>query len=559
MINKPKIFAPLFLAGTILATSVYSATVPQPGAIGENTKQSLEYYEFQKRLEKADDKNKKNIIDEAASEATVAPKNAKLVYVNKIITNQSDILTQQEISHIIKPYEDRNTTITELFGVVNRINDLYREKNYPSAKAVLPPQKVVGGVIEIKLIESRIGDLLVENNESTSESYITDRLNVNKGELVELDRLESELFYFNSVNDIKIRAVLKPGSEFATTNYILQAEEPPQYQTTFFLDNTGTNDTGEIRGGVNFINNSLTGRRDVLTAGANFTQGIKSSFLSYNTPISSRGTRLGVSVDYTDVDVIDGALEPLNITGASYNVGGFVTHPFIVRRNYLLNGFVGLNSKNSRSDFDGVQISETDVGTASFGVEFNHYGEKGPLYSRFVLTTSDEGLFGADQSYTKFNGELSKIVALEANVIALLRFSAQLSDSDLLPSSEQFQVGGVSTVRGYPSGLLSGDEGYFASAEVSFPLVDVVSQLSENSYINKWRGIMFVDHGAAFPFKGNNIGTHRSDYISSVGLGINMNISKALSARLVLAAPVEDRDDGQDKPMLHFYISYIAF
>jgi len=103
----------------------------------------------------------------------------------------------------------------------------------------------------------------------------------------------------------------------------------------------------------------------------------------------------------------------------------------------------------------------------------------------------------------------------------------------------------MSTVRGYPAGVLSGDEGYFASYEMSFPVKE------------KWRGLVFIDHGGAFPFKGNNAGTDSSGYISSIGGGLNMSLSETVSARFALGIPLNNRDDGEDEPMLHFYLSYI--
>lgn len=542
----------------MLTFSVHAVTVPEPGAISEQSKKTLDYYEFKKRIEKTDDKGEDAVVDETVSKKSVVPQSTKKIHVNNIVTNKSEILTSLEIRELVAPYEGKDITITELFSVIEKINQLYKDKNHLSAKAILPPQKVEVGVINIKLVESHVGEVIVENNENTKSDYILNRVNVDKESLVRLDHLENKLFYFNSVNDVKIRAVLKPGKEFATTDYILQVEEPLLYYTTLFVDNSGTDDTGNERIGATFVNNSLTGGRDVFTAGANFTQGVKSSFVSYNHPVGRKGARVGLSADYSEVSVISGPLETLNIEGSSFNIGGFVTQPIKVEKTFLLNAFAGLNKKNSSTDFDGVKIFDTDVATISLGVDSQHYQQKGPLYSRHVLTMSDEGLFGADQRFSKYNGELSKIIVQDRNVVTLYRASAQFTNHHLLPSSEQFQIGGMSTVRGYPSGLLTGDKGYFASVEISFPMVAITEQSAKNPYMDKWRGLMFVDHGGAFPFKGNNTSTNGSDYITSVGIGLNVNFSKQMSARLVLAEPIKERDDGEDNPMLHFYISYIV-
>lgn len=535
---------------------VEAASPPQPGAISEQSRQTQDYYELQNRLQQPVPQQESAVLDQTGEADKAAPQSSKKIHVSSVVTDNSDILTDDEIKSVTQNYEDKDISISDLFRMVDELNDLYRQKNYLSAKAVLSPQKVEKGVISITLIEGRVGDILVENNSNTNNEFITQRIQVEQGALVKLDNLERELFYFNSINDVKIRAVLKPGQKFGTTDFILQAEEPEQYRTTIFADNSGTDDTGRERIGINFVNNSLTGNRDVFSAGVNVTSGTQSVFVSYNTPVGIKGTRLGVSVDATEMEVIDGSLQALNITGDSHNYGLFVTHPLIVESDSLMNLFGGVNQKNSTSDFDAVTIFETDVGTLSVGIDTQNFAPANTLYSRHVVTFSDSGFLGAEKSFGKYNLELSDVMVLKDNVMLMLRASAQLTSADLLPSSEQFQLGGMSTVRGYPAGLLSGDQGYFTSVEISFPFADNNAQLSANPYLDKWRGFMFFDHGAAFPFKGDGHSSGSEDYISSVGAGLSMNLSKAMSGRLVLADPLKPREDGEDDLMMHFYFSY---
>jgi hemolysin activation/secretion protein len=537
--------------------SVEAASPPQPGAIREQSRQTQDYYELQNRMQQPVQEQGSTVVDETEAAKQAAPQSSKKIYVSSVVTDNSDILSDEEIKSVTINYEGKDISISDLFKMVDEINDLYKQKNYLSARAVLSPQKVEKGVIHITMIEGRVGDILVENNKNTNSEFITQRIQVDEGSLVKLDNLERELFYFNSINDVKIRAVLKPGEKFGTTDYILQAEEPEQYQTTLFIDNSGTEDTGRERIGVNFINNSLSGNRDVFSAGVNLTEGTQSVFVSYNMPVGIHGTRVGISADATDMEVIDGALEGLNITGDSYNYGLFVTHPLVVEQDSLINVFGGVNQKNSTSDFDGVTIFETDVGTVSVGVDTQGYAPGSTLYSRHVLTFSDSGFLNAEKSFSKYNLELSDVMVLNDNVMLMLRASAQLTSADLLPSSEQFQLGGMSTVRGYPSGLLSGDQGYFTSVEISFPFVDKNEQMAANPYLDKWRGFMFIDHGGAFPYKGDGHSTGSEDYITSVGIGLSMNLSREVSGRMVLADPLKPREDGEDDPMFHFYFSYL--
>src|SRR5690606_37909950 len=104
---------------------------------------------------------------------------------------------------------------------------------------------------------------------------------------------------------------------------------------------------------------------------------------------------------------------------------------------------------------------------------------------------------------------------------------AQLSTERLLPPSEQFSLGGGGTVRGYPSGKLTGDQGYFVSADITSPLAPGLN------------GFLFLDHGAAYPYKGNDMPATPEDYATSIGGGLTLTLFDRLSGNLVYGIPVD--------------------
>ena len=555
----------LSIALTFISSSTQAADPLQPGAIREQSIDTLKYYQLEKRTKDEEEKKatprEKSVVDETTEADKAPPKTTgALIPINKIVTTPSEILSNEEIHAITAPYEGKQVSINQLFIVVEAINNLYKEKKAIAAKAVLPPQKVKDGVIQIKLIEARVGAVKIENNENTRGSYITDRVSIKGGDLVRLSELEKSIFYFNSVNDIDIRAVLKPGAELGTTDYTLKVTEPPQYQTLVFIDNAGRDDVGLERLGLSFTNNSLLGYRDILTLGGQLAEGTESAYVSYNVPIDTLGTRLGISYDFSNIDVISGSLEPLNVEGDSSNFGVFVTHPYIVKPAFLLNGFVGVNAKKSNTEFDGETLFTTKIRTLSFGVDLQTHGVDSSSYSRHYLTNSS-GKMGSDKSFFKYNGEYSHTRLLKKNLILLLRAKAQISNSELLPSSEQFQIGGMSTVRGYPEGLLIGDDGYFLSAELTYPMTIKEHEPSNSPFGQKMRGVLFLDHGGAFPFKGNDESTDNNDFLTSVGFGVNINLSRKLTGKVVVGIPLSHRDDvdGEDDPRIHFILQSILF
>ncbi|MDJ0740150.1 MAG: ShlB/FhaC/HecB family hemolysin secretion/activation protein [Gammaproteobacteria bacterium] len=548
------------LAGLLLLTLLPGGALAlepaDAGSVLERSRDMREFLEDQRRLRAVPQPPADAQIDDQTDSATDTPAAGDARFVlQQVMFSRSDVLAADELRDVAGRYVGREVRVSDLFALLDDVNALYRARQIIAAKAVLPPQKIEQGTVRIRLVEGRVGRLLLDGNDTTNDAFITAGLpTLQAGELVYLDELESDLFYFNSVNDIELRATLKPGEAFATTDYVLRVVEPPAHEVTVFTDNAGRDDVGLYRIGAAFANRSLSGRRDVFKFGGHVAEGTKAVYTSYSVPLNSRGTRLGLNADYSEIEIIDGPLEPLDVSGDSVNAGVFVTHPLQVLRSGVTNGYVGYSFKESTTDFDDVTLLKTFVRTLTAGVDIQRSSIDQSWFGRFYVTGAPNS-WGNTQSFIRWNGEYSRIRVLPSNWVVLYRARAQVSAAELLPSSEQFQIGGMSTVRGYPEGLLIGDEGYFISAEATFPLseADAVDP-SANPFTQRLRGILFVDHGAAFPFKGNNEGINSDDFLTSIGGGIAVNLGRRTQGRLVFGVPLDKRDDDEDGVTLHFYI-----
>lgn len=537
---------------SVTALSAWSQTPPSPGAILEQQREQRKLLREQLDSGTRQPLPESSVDDRSQPAAGAkAPAKSASFLLQRVLLNPSAVFSEEELRAIASRYTGRRVTIADLFALVAEFNEAYQAKKVVGAKAVLPPQKISDGTVTIRLIEGRVGAVTLAELRDTRPEYVSDRLTLAPGQLVYMDDLERQLFHFNTLNDIRIRAVLKPGEEFGTTDYEIRTEEPQRRSYNLFADNGGTRDVGEYRIGFNYSDKSLTGRRDVLAFGAHLGEGSRGIYASYNVPLGVKGTRLGFSADYSQIEIIDGALEPLDVTGDSWNLGAFLTHPLHVGRDYVMNLFGGVNAKSSSTEFDGVELFDTDVRTLSLGVDASAYHADGSWYTRHYLTYGPNGLDN-DVNFAKYNGEGSWVSVLDNRWVLTLRGKLQLSDRQLLPSSEQFQVGGMSTVRGYPEGLLIGDKGYMLSAEASIPWPGEAE--SDNPFASRMRALLFFDHGAAFPYKGNNEGKHRDDYLTSVGVGVQFNLGPKLRGRLLFSQPLFTREDDEDDLRVHFYL-----
>ena len=116
----------------------------------------------------------------------------------------------------------------------------------------------------------------------------------------------------------------------------------------------------------------------------------------------------------------------------------------------------------------------------------------------------------------------------------------QYTNYDLL-SLEQFQLGGISNVRGYDPAAFAGDSGITSSFDWSFPVYflskDAIVPGSKTTFYDATRLVIFYDVGYASLH--SPTGTEQPDEtLQSLGYGIRFNLVEDFSARVEVAYPL---------------------
>nr|MBF0223752.1 ShlB/FhaC/HecB family hemolysin secretion/activation protein [Desulfobulbaceae bacterium] len=390
----------------------------------------------------------------------------------------------------------------------------------------------------------------------TKGDFISKRIDVASDDLIDLKVLESEIVQFNRIWDVQIRAELKPGQKVGTSDYNLIADEPAQYELIAFADNAGSKVTGRERLGAFFKDASLFGYRDQLTIGAVVADGTESGSFMYSVPISTKGARFDGSYNFNQIEVKSGPFEPLQITGDSSDVGGRLSHPLLVDSRKKLSVFAEYHRKKSTTEYAGIINGEVISRDTGMGVDYEYSTDNGFWKTRHTFTHGRDN-DQDDLQFLKYNGDLVWMHRVNEKMTSVVKASGQLADSELLPAFDQFQLGGTSSVRGYTEGALSGDQGYYVSAEINVPLK--FSGEAANFLNNQISGFGFVDHGGAFPFKAGGASINHDDFLTSVGCGLDFSFSKWLSGRLHFAVPLGEREPDQADVRVHFYLQSNIF
>lgn len=510
-----------------------------------------DYQRYEQKRDYQNNPSKENQIiknynpNSSFMQAQVEDIDTKGVYIDSVEVAPSQILSKEEINKIVQPIVGKNVFMNDIVNVINEINNLYASKGFVTAKAFLPEQTVTNGKIYIELVESKVGNITVNQNRWTKSKYITDRMPQKQNDLFDIVELEKDILDFNRYNEgVNLTANLKAGEEEGTTDIELTAHENFPFHLVGIFDNAGRYSTGSLRGGAMLYADSLFGRRDRMSIGSYFSGGAISPFFDYNIPVNKRDGRIGFLYSSSFAKIRYGDLADLDLKSKSYMYSLYYSQPLIRKQGFELKGYTALNYKRARTSvFDDIIQLGTDEVT-SIDVALNM--RKDTKYGIWYLNQGvgyAVPILGKESNYIKISGGAVRLHDFSHGVIGQLRSSYQvIPNNKHIPYLDQFQAGGLATVRGYSEGLMIGKNGYYLSGELMFPLLPrtITSPRSGEKvpFIGKYvKGAVFVDHGGIFPSTGEDY-YDDNYFMTSIGMGLRVQLPGDLSARLYWGYPL---------------------
>lgn len=508
-----------------------------PGAVHQQSSDTDRYYELLNRIQQNRNAGKPSDKVETPPPAPdgALPQAAQRFLLNRIETTpQSAILSAADIAAITSKYQGRQVSMKDLDAMLAEFNAAYAARGYITGRAVLPPQKVVSGIVRVQLIEARVGRVIVEDNHGTKSAYFVDRLGVQPGDLIQVGEVNRTLVRFNATNDVKVKALLRPGETFGTSDLVVQVQPVPLFNFAITEDDAGLGTTGRERVGASETVSSVFGYRDPLTIGGSWSDGMWAGFLSYNFPLTDGGLRLGPEISYDSIRVRQSAVQKLALNGSFYDLSLRLSHPLYAGERFLWSGYMAPHFQESTLESQSYPISNIPVRSLELGTSLQHSDAHGFLVANASASAGDYNA-GRLNAFVKFNGSASRFQTLGKGVVAILRAQGQAKAADPtpLPPSQQFQIGGLSTVRGYPEGSFIGDTGYALSAEVDSPLPFRSKKFFGVRWGDRLQAAAFVDHAGLL--------APHTIYLTGTGGGLIVKLSRYFQARVYLGTPLELR------------------
>jgi hemolysin activation/secretion protein len=455
---------------TLLALSCFaSSAMAQQATTLQNNEQRLNrHYEQQERVREPEAP-----ADPLAQPAPPAAQSNVLpagqhFHLNAVKFTPSALLPAAAFENAAAPFVGKEIDGEGVAKLLEAVNAVYTEKNITTARAIVGPQAIQDGVLQVELVEGRLGELSIEGEKYTREAFIKDRVQMKTGEVVDTEALRKQLVYLNKTTQLQVRAMLQPGAERGETDVRLNVVEPERWGADFFVDNNGADSTGKVRVGVQGFMYGIFGRDDRFTGSLAHAQGGNDGAFSYSAPVLPGNGRLSVNASHSQINIINGPFAAIDVVGTSTVYGVEYDQPLLANSKWLVTGTLAYSRGNATTDISGVSIADTNTDLITAGVSTQYVGDgrQWGITQLYTRIKSDEPMLG-ETSFQTYPGNAFYIQRLgQSRWVFRGNLGWQFSKGDNLPSANLFQVGGLGSVRGYERGIVSGARGYYASLEL---------------------------------------------------------------------------------------------
>lgn len=424
-------------------------------------------------------------IDIQTPVPAVTPPGGVKMSLRSVRFSGNTVFTAQALQSALGAIEGRSFDLAGLRELAQRVAAYYRQAGYPFVYAYLPPQPITDGTLHIEIIEGRYGEVTATGDPALAAKAQKFLNKLKPGSVIESSSLERSALILGDQPGIKATSVIRPGRAHGTGDLDVQVARSNPYSGEVGLDNYGNYYSGQIRGRAALNVNSPFLLGDQISLQALYTESdLWLGRVGYSAPLGGGGLRGNLGYAQTSYTLSNGFE---GNTGVARISSAGVSYPFVRSQNSNLNASAAWQYKNLYNSFNFGNITERYSSTTlPLGLSFDHrdaVGGGGITYGTLVWTYGN--LNKPDPvrkgGFSKFNLDLMRLQALPANWTLFLRFSGQLASKNL-DSSEKMFLGGPTSVRAYPLGESSGDEGWLAQVELRYRM-------------GEFSPYVFYDHG----------------------------------------------------------------
>ena len=550
------------MAVVFLSSSLAVAAEPPGSSIGAQSERFQEdAREKQDFLEAKKVKKPQIKIEEPEKKKEEAPKVQFML--REVALQGATLFSTKELAKFYQPSLNQKVNFDDLNTIAQKIKAYYFSKGYWTTLVFLPAQDVKDGKVIIQIAEGKMGELKVEGNRWFSKWLIRRYAHTHSGELLNMARLQKGIQRLDENSDIEIKAVVDKGEKPQTSDVVLQVKDHFPWHIGFSEDNSGMRLTGKARSSISLRGSNVFGLNDSLFSNTMLTSRSVGQAVNYEIPLNTYGTKAGFNFSYFSMR-LGKEFKAASIKGYSSTYTPYLSQALYSDENYQASANMGLEIKSIKRRQDANQTTNDQLRLPYLGFDLSALDRfRGQTSFSPQMTFGTQNFIGASIRnhpsasragtggfFANYTQTLKRIQAMPWNTYLVLKSLFQ-APSRSLPSSEQFQLGGMNSVRGYPEGDYSADIGAQLNADWVCPLAFLPEKwkvpYTGISVGKQLEVVGFTDLGGG-KLKRVLPGERQEKFLMGVGGGFRIHLWNNLYVRLEWAQAVGDQPTGGSGP-----------
>ena len=479
-----RIAAPIVVAVLSFASAASLAQVrPDAGQILEQTREPL-------RLPPPPDDVRPR-VPEPRPALPVSP--TLKVRVTEFKFSGNTLYSDAQLAEVVQEFIGKELDFEGLTDAATKVRAYHRERGYFLAQAYLPQQAIRNGVIEIAVIEGRVGIVELQRRPGTrlAEWLLAGILDhhLKAGDIITETGLEKPLLLINDLPTAAVTSEIRPSATVGAADVRVNVAQGVGLLNGFIdFDNQGSRFTGAYRLGASLnVNNPLSIGDQVQLRAFATDEDMTFGRLAYLVPVGYYGTRLGASVTKFNYKLGE-EFTSLQASGDGLVKSVYAFHPLYRTRNTNLIGQFAYEDKRLFDRIeDPTQPSRVDRfidslkagvvgdfrdrflggGLNAFAVTYTHGDLKIAPTDQFVADQNATSGARTAGTFRKWNYDFKRLNRVTDNASVLVALSGQQASKNLA-SAERMSLGGPNGVRAYPVGEASGDSGNLVQGEFRY-------------------------------------------------------------------------------------------
>ena len=481
----------------------------------------------------------------ASAWAQSAPDDGAIRFeISRFEVKGNTLLPPAQVEALLAPFSGKQRDFGDVQRALEALEAAYRARGYNVVTVELPEQELNGGVVQLRVVETRIGRVTVKNNQYFDEANIRRSLPaLQEGQSPNLKAVSANLKQGNENPAKQVTMKLQSGEKDNEVDAVLDVKDESPWKLMANADNTGTESTGKTHVGVVLQNANLFGRDHLAslqyTTSAEEPGRVKVYGAGYHIPLYGSGDSLDFYASYSNVDsgTISAGAFNLAVSGKGAVYGARYNQALAKRGELDSKLSYGLDVKAFKNS---VLLESTQLGNnvtvhpvsisyqASLPITLGEVGGQVTLL-RNIPGGSNGGSdafatrTGAKSNYTilRFGGSITRALSNEWQLRAIV--NGQYTSDALIPG-EQFGAGGATSVRGFTEREISNDSGLGVNLEAYTP--NLCSRAGWNCRLLGFYDSAYVRRNKALPSE------LTSTTIASAGLGARFVLSTYVNLQL---------------------------